>query len=68
MLINLNFFLRLLLIYSYEQKLFITFGYNNTYRYYETSFMKVNNYYKQALQLYMTHNSNLQKVIVYIFI
>ena len=61
-------FLRLLLIYSHEQKLFITFRYNSIYRYYETSFMKVNNYYKQALQLYMTHNSNLQKVIVYIFI
>ena len=60
--------MRLLLIYSYEQKLFITFGYNNTYRYYETSFMKTNNYYKQESQLYMMNNRNLQKVIVYIFI
>ena len=61
-------FMRLLLIYSYEQKLFITFRYNNIYRYYETSFMKVNNYYKKESKLYMTHNSNLQKAIVYIFI
>ena len=42
--------------------------YNNISRYYETSLMKFNNYYKQESQLYMMNNRNLQKVIVYIFI